>query len=232
MNWKTAFACAAALSASAACAGAADLTDTEQRWLKGAMPVIAYAEQQKLPLDIVVQPQPTPGKAPLALGFVDGRCKLVLSMRGNPEAEATLARIEPRWLGATLELMAAHELGHCRRYLDGAWRGVPAGFVTAAAPAGLSPELRDAWLDMKATRREEGYGDLVGLAWTRRHHPDAYAPLHAWLVGERSRDLQSGSHHDTLAWVRLAGDGSALVAGPSIFGAAAGLWQTGLKTED
>ena len=109
---------------------------------------------------------------------------------------------------------------------------VPAGFVTATAPAGLSPELRDAWLDMKATRREEGYGDLVGLAWTRRHHPDAYAPLHAWLVGERSRNLQPGSHHDTLAWVRLAGDGSTLVAGPSIFGAAAVLWQAGLKTED
>jgi len=229
--WKPVLACAAALGASAAVAGAADLTDTEQRWLKGAWPVLAYAEQQKLPLDIVVQPQPTPGKAPLALGFVDGRCKLVLSMRGNPEAEATLGRIEPRWLGPTLELMAAHELGHCRRYLDGAWRGLPAGFVTAA-PAGLSPELREAWLDMKATRREEGYGDLVGLAWTRQHHPEAYAPLHAWLLGERSRDLQPGSHHDTLAWVRLAGDGAALAAGPSIFGAAAVLWQTGLKAEN
>jgi hypothetical protein len=36
-----------------------------------------------------------PGAAPLALGFVDGRCKLVLSMRGNAEAQSTLDRIEP-----------------------------------------------------------------------------------------------------------------------------------------
>jgi len=42
-------------------------------------------EGANLPLDIVVQPQPTPGKAPLALAFVDGRCKLVLSMRENPK---------------------------------------------------------------------------------------------------------------------------------------------------
>jgi len=218
-------ACAFAVAASSAMP--TDLTDTEQRWLKGAWPVIAYAEQQKLPLDIVVQPQATPGKAPLALGFVDGRCKLVLSMRGNPEAEATLGRIEPRLLGAALELMAAHELGHCRRYLDGAWRGVPAGFVSAA-PAGLSPELRQAWLDMKATRREEAYGDLVGLAWTRRHHPEAYAPLHAWLVAERSRELQPGSHHDTLAWVRLAADSRAL-DGASLFDSATTLWRAGLS---
>src|ERR1043165_5221130 len=74
-------------------ARAADLTETELRWLKGAWPVITYAEQAKIPLDIVVQPQATAGNAPLALGFVDGRCKLVLSMRGNPEAEATLQRI-------------------------------------------------------------------------------------------------------------------------------------------
>ena len=101
-------------------AAAADLSPTEQRWLRGSWPVVAYAKAAGMPLDIVVQPQPTPGLAPLALAFIDGRCKLVLSMRGNPEAEATLARIEPELVGPTLELMAAHELGHCRRYLDGA----------------------------------------------------------------------------------------------------------------
>src|SRR6185295_16769197 len=116
---------------------AAELSAVENRWLQGAWPVVAFAKQAQLPLDIVVQPQPAPGQAPLGLAFVDGRCKLVLSMRGNAEAEATLERIEPALLGPTLELMAAHELGHCRRYLDGAWMGLPAGF-SAIEPEGVS----------------------------------------------------------------------------------------------
>ena len=227
--WKTISALAAALLANPACL-ASDLTPTEMRWLHGAWPVIAFARAEKLPLDIVVQPQPTPGAAPLALAFVDGRCKLVLSMRGNAEAQATLERIEPDLLDATLELMAAHELGHCRRYLDGAWYGLPAGF-NATAPEELSPDLRTAYVNMKATRREEGYGDLVGLAWTRQQHPQQYARLHAWLLTERSRDLLPGSHHDTLAWVRLARDGDVL-AGSSIFEAAGGLWAAGLAVEE
>jgi hypothetical protein len=223
-----------------ACTGspAADLTATETRWLKGAWPVVTYARESHMPLDIVVQPQAMPGAAPLALAFVDGRCKLVLSMRGNPEAQATLDRVEPDLLDTTLELMAAHELGHCRRYLDGAWYDVPAGFA-ASVPAELDPELRAAFADMQATRREEAYGDLVGLAWTQVHHPKQYARMSDWLVQERSKDLVPGSHHDTLAWVTLAqGDmgsveglnsaWSDLAGRRSIFAVAAQLWSEGL----
>lgn len=227
--WKPIFAFAAAWLALPACL-ASDLTPIEMQWLRGAWPVITFAKSEKLPLDIVVQPQDSPGAAPLALAFVDGRCKLVLSMRGNPEAQSTLERIEPDLLDATLELMAAHELGHCRRYLDGAWYGLPTGF-NATAPQGLSPDLRTAFLDMKSVRREEGYGDLVGLAWAKQQRPQQYARLHTWLVAERSSDLLPGSHHDTLAWVRLAQDGGTL-AGPSIFAAAARLWAAGLAVQE
>jgi hypothetical protein len=209
---------------------AADLSPTEMRWLKGAWPVIAFAKEAKLPLDIVVQPQPATGAAPLALAFVDGRCKLVLSMRGNPEADASLDRIEPDLLDAALELMAAHELGHCRRYLDGAWYSLPAGFSTSV-PAALTADLKAAYADMQAARHEEGYGDLVGLAWTAQHHPQLYARLHAWLLHERSTDLVHGSPHDTLAWLRLAKDGVALDQG-SIFSSAATLWPLGLNADD
>jgi hypothetical protein len=212
---------------------AADLSATEQRWLQGIQPVLAYARAAGLPLDIVVQPQPTPGNAPLALAYVNGRCKLVFSMRGNPEAQATLDRIEPALLDPILELMAAHELGHCRRYRDGRWYGLPSGFV-ASVPGDVGPDLRSAYVDMQSTRREEGYGDLVGLAWTQRRHPQHYAALQAWLVAERSRELIPGSHHDTLAWVRLAGTGvvAADAAGDaSIFDAAARLWEAGLAAE-
>jgi hypothetical protein len=219
----------AMLLTSSACL-ASDLTQIEMRWLKGAWPVVVFAKQAGIPLDITVQPQPMPGAAPLALGFVDGRCKLVLSMRDNAEAQSTLDRIEPDLVNAALELMAAHELGHCQRYLDGTWLALPAGF-TASVPADLSPELRAAYVNMKAVRREEGYADLVGLAWTQQHHRQQYTRLRAWLVAERSRDLIPGSHHDTLAWLRMASDGGMLI-GPSIFTGAAALWVAGLASDD
>ncbi|MBT9599499.1 MAG: hypothetical protein IV094_26255 [Vitreoscilla sp.] len=202
----------AALATSAS--AAAELTPAEMRWLRGTWPVVQYAKAQALPLDVVVQPQAADGAAPLALGFVDGRCKLVFTLRDNPEAEAAIRRIEPDLLDTALELMAAHELGHCRRYLDGAWLGLPSGF-SATGPA------------EQAIRREEAYGDLVGLAWTKQHHPQHYARLHAWLVAERELDHVPGSPHDTLAWVRLADDGGTL-AQRSIFSAADALWRAGL----
>ena len=226
--WKAFSGFIAVALASGSCL-AAELTDTESRWLKGSWPVVAFAKRAGMPLDIVVQPQPTPGAAPLALAFFEGRCKLVLSMRGNPEAQATLERIEPDLLDATLELMAAHELGHCRRYLDGAWYGLPAGFA-ASVPDELGPELRAAYVNMTALRRKEGYGDLVGLAWSQQHHPRKYARLHAWLVAERSRELVPGSPHDTLVWARLAEHGSALV-GASIFAGPQALWLSGLVAD-
>jgi len=210
-------------------AEAADLTALETRWLKGVWPVLSYARQSlAMPVDIVVQPQDAPGAAPMALGFVDGRCKLVLSMRGNPEGQRQLDAMDPALTDAALELMAAHELAHCHRYLQGAWHGLPTGFVAAKVPEGLSAELQQAWRDMRSTRREEGYADLVGLAWTREHHPELYARLHAWLVTERSIDLLPGSHHDTLEWLALVQD-PAQLNGSSMFDVASDLWVRGLK---
>ncbi|MBL8275318.1 MAG: hypothetical protein JNL93_01335 [Pelomonas sp.] len=210
-------------------APAADLNPLEMRWLQGIAPVVVHARQVlSLPLDVVVQPQDASGMAPLALGFVEGRCKLVLSTRGNAEAQRQLDALDPALVGPALELMAAHELGHCVRYLDGAWHGMPAGFVAARAPASLSPALQQAWLDMRSTRREEAFGDLVGLAWTRERHPELYARLHAWLVAERSAEGLPGSHHDTLDWLRLAAT-PAVLAGPSLFEAAERAWRAGLK---
>lgn len=207
-----------ALTAVTAGARADDLTPTERRWLQGIWPVVVFARAERLPLDIVVQPQPTPGQAPLALGFVDGRCKLVLSMRANPAAERTLSQMDPALLDPVLELMAAHELGHCRRYLDGAWYDLPAGFAAAAGTPGD---------EAPAARREEAYGDLVGLAWIERRHPSRFDAIHRWLTAERTADRIPGSPHDTLAWVRLA-QGGVGEAEASMFAAAHRLWCVGI----
>ena len=206
----------------------ADLTPTETRWLQGAWPVIAYARQSGIPFDIVVQPQPSEGVAPLSMAYINERCTLVLSMRGNPEADATLQRLapeEPAVVDATLELMAAHELGHCHRYLVGAWFKLPAGFIADRAASGDATSTRRE--QNAAERREEGYGDLVGLAWTRSRHPALYPRLHAWLMKERETGRVPGSPHDTMAWVGLAADGARFGTDPSLFRQAWGLWQEG-----
>ncbi len=214
---------------------AADLTATETRWLRAAWPVLLYARDAGFPLDIVVQPQPTPGLPPMALAFIDGRCKLVFSMRSNPEVQATAQRLPPDLFDAALQLMAAHELGHCQRHVSGAWRALPAGRVEQPGPAGQLGSKSDAhvlaeYADMQAVRREEGHADLVGLAWTHLHHPALYARVHAWLLAERSLGRIAGSHHDTLAWVRLAAQANRLDEG-NIFAAADALWLSGLDAQ-
>ena len=226
------FALAAVITVCSTPATAAGLTPLEQRWIAGMTPVLQHAKASGMPVDVVVQPQDAPEAAPLALGFRDGRCKLVLSLRGNPEGEATMQRLPAGLEDSALELMAAHELGHCRRYLDGVWFNLPAGFSAAPAPDGLSPDLQRAYLSMKSARREEGYGDLVALGWTAQRHPAQYAALHAWLSAERARDLLPGSHHDTLAWLKLARDPLALGSAPSMFDAALPVWQRGLNLDE
>jgi hypothetical protein len=200
----------------------AELSAIETRWLRGALPVLQHAKASGLPLDIVVQPQSAPELPPLALAFVDGRCKFVLSMRGNPAAQRTLDTIEPALLDGALELMAAHELGHCMRHLAGRWQSNPSG-AAPVFPAALPAERRADHAQMQATRREEGYGDLAGLAWIAHKRPAQYDALYRWLLRERSADLLPGSHYDTLAWLRLVEQPSALLGG-GLFARVNELW--------
>lgn len=225
---------ALAISATAGTASADPrLSEREARWIRAASPVVTYARNQGLPLDIVVQPQPSPGFAPVALGLVDGRCKLVFSMRDNPEADATEASIPEDLFVPIAEAIAAHEMAHCWRRVVGAWSTVPAGY---ADPTDLgthaSPDLRARWAAMRETRREEGFADLVGLAWTEAQHPARYARVHAWFSQERADPPLPGSHHDTRAWLRLARQPGAFTPGRTPFDQAIGLWADGLAQAD
>jgi hypothetical protein len=221
-------AAAAALFIPLAPAAAAELTPTEQVWLQAALPVLAYAQKQGLPLDLVVQPQDTPGHTPLGMAYIDGRCKLVLSMRGNPEAQATLDRIAPDLVGPVVEAIAAHELGHCWRHVSGTWGRLPAQLAESPPPAQLTAEQAALLRDMWRTRREEGYADLVGLAWTLQHHPARYAEVHAWHVRLRAEQEIETGPHDTRAWVRLAQDPHQFGRDALLFERVQALWQTGL----
>lgn len=208
--------------------GTADLTTVERIWLEAAVPVLAFARNQALPLDIIVQPQPTPGETPIGMAFIDGRCKLVLSMRGNPRAQATLDSIEPGLIGPVVEAITAHELGHCWRHLQRRWGSLPGKLVDSSALHRVSAEHADVLREMWRTRREEGFADLVGLAWTLRHHPARYAAVHAWHVRLRAeQELETGPH-DTRVWIRLAADPTRFRVAASIFEQVEPLWIAGL----
>ncbi|AKU24156.1 hypothetical protein MJ904_00835 [Massilia sp. MB5] len=218
------------LSLVAGSAGAAQLTEMETRWLSASASVLSYAKQLKLPVDIVVQPEAGPNDVPLAMGFADGRCKLVLSMRGNPQAEAVLAGVPSGQQALLIEAMAAHEIGHCWRYAEGVWHALPAGFVEAPEDAS-TPELRKLARELRDTRREEGFSDLLALAWTQRQHPAQYAVVHSWLLRLRSEQPTEYGSHDTRAWLKLASDGQAFAAGETPFEQARALWSKGLLSD-
>ena len=185
------------------------LTATEMRWLQAFWPVLLFAREAGLPVDVVVQPQAAVDLPPLGLAWTGGRCKFVLSLRGNPEVPATDARIAPEIFEAAMQLMAAHELGHCTRHVRGEWM----------AAGDLLPVM--------ASQREEAYADLVGLAWTQRHHPALFSQVHAWLLAERQLSRQRGPVHDTLAWAQLASRADRFGT-RSVFAEADALWRQGL----
>jgi ADP-ribose pyrophosphatase YjhB (NUDIX family) len=207
------------------------LTARESRWLAAAGPVLAYSQRLNLPIDIIVQPQPAgPADVPLAMGFDGRRCKLVLTMRGNPQAEAVLERVPEAERGLMIEAMTAHEVGHCWRYVQGVWHALPAGFVQPGADA-ADAALAEARA-LRETRREEGFADLVALAWTARRHPDKYARVHAWLAAVRTGQPAPPGAHDTGAWIALARDADAFDATATPFEDVHGLWTKGLLMAD
>jgi hypothetical protein len=208
----------------------ADLTPTEQRWLDGATPPLSWAIRQGLPIDIVVLPQAEPGAAPIAMGWVDGRCKLVFAMRGNPAAESTLESIPAPLLQATLEAMTAHEIGHCQRHRSGTFDSLPAGLSDkpdAIESRQPTAELQAMAREMRITRREEAFADLVGLAWTHAHHAEQFPQVLAWFDAARSDETPRG-FHDTRHWLALAHAPTAFAGDASPIEQAATLWQRGL----
>jgi hypothetical protein len=213
-------------------ASAAQLTDMESRWLQAGAAVLAYAKQQQLPIDIIVQPQAQPGAVPLAMGFDGGRCKLVLTMRGNPAAEAVLQAVPAAQRALMIEAMTAHEVGHCWRYAQGAWHSVPSGFQERTPDAAQPPELQKLSQDLRDTRREEGYADLVALAWMQRSHPEQYAQVYNWLQQVRAAQPDSHVSHDTQAWLALAASGAVFAQGATPFEQARSLWNKGLQAAE
>jgi len=147
-------------------------------------------------------------------------------MRGNPGADALVASVPAAHFDAVVGAVFAHEIGHCWRYVQGEWNALPAGFTppVGAAEAGPKPALGE-------SRGEEGYADLVGLAWTRRAHPEHYGEVRSWLERFRA-DALPGEHHDTGAWLRRAPEPSSFDPSASLFQQAKLLWEREMRDRD
>jgi hypothetical protein len=149
-------------------------------------------------------------------------------MRGNPAAESILDGIPEAKRGLLIEAMAAHEVAHCWRYVQHAWHVLPAGFVETGEERADNPQsLADAKA-MRENRREEGFSDLVALAWTAREHPADYALVYGWLESVRGGPAAPRNAHDTRAWVRLARNAGAFPQTATAFEDVEDLWSEGL----
>jgi hypothetical protein len=206
----------------------AAVTPLEMKWLRAGWSVLSYAEEQQLPIDIVVQPKSTPGDVPFSMHVDNGRCQLVLSMRGNPAAEAVLDGVPVEVQALAIEAMTAHEVAHCWRYMNGMWHALPASFIENNLDTG-NTQLAALQRAMRDTRREEGFADLVGLAWTLRAHPDQYAVVHAWFERVRADQPTTGGHHDTRIWLKLAAQPQDFPVSGTPFEQAQSLWVEGLR---
>lgn len=205
-----------------------DITPLEMKWLRAGWPVLTYAEGHHLPIDIVVQPQAAAGDVPFSMHVDNGRCQLVLSMRGNPAAESILDGLSDDMQGLAIEAMTAHEVAHCWRYMNGMWHVLPAGFIENGLQVDNS-KLAALQRAMRDTRREEGFADLVGLAWTTHAHPEQYAAIHAWFERVRGDQPTAGGHHDTRIWLQLAPQAKDFPNGETPFEQAQLLWVEGLR---
>jgi hypothetical protein len=211
-------------------ASAAELTDMETRWLTAGSAMLKYAKKElKLPIDIIVQPTGKPTDVPLALGFQDGRCKLVLTMRNRTNVEDVLSTVPAEQRTLMIEAMFAHEVGHCWRYVQGQWHEMPAGFEEHADTAAHNHAQ-----ELEQTRREEGFADLAALAWIQQRHPEQYGAVAAWMRQVRQPSPASpvvGSH-TTMEWLQLAPTGDAFAAELPLFEQAGSLWRKGLLNQD
>ena len=216
-------------------ASAAELTDMETRWLTAGSAMLKYAKTElKLPIDIIVQPTGKPTDVPLALGFQDGRCKLVLTMRDRTNVEDVLASVPAEQRPLMIEAMFAHEVGHCWRYVQGQWHEMPAGFEEHAEHSHDAPNNQAQAQELEQTRREEGFADLAALAWIQQRHPEQYGAVAAWMRQVRQPSSASpvvGSH-TTMEWLQLAPTGDAFAAELPLFEQASSLWQKGLLNQD
>ena len=217
-------------------ASAAELTDMETRWLTAGSAMLKYAKKElKLPIDIIVQPTGKPTDVPLALGFQDGRCKLVLTMRNRTNVEDVLSTVPAEQRTLMIEAMFAHEVGHCWRYVQGQWHEMPAGFeehADHAAPDRMTAQAQAQ--ELEQTRREEGFADLAALAWIQQRHPEQYGAVAVWMRQVRQPSPASpvvGSH-TTMEWLQLAPTGDAFAAELPLFEQAGSLWRKGLLNQD
>lgn len=183
---------------------------SEQQWIAAARHAVAFGKAHGL--DIVMEVEQgngLSGHTPVGVWNENGRCTLVVSVRGNPTARRLEAMIDPPLLELFLQGAAMHEVGHCYRRLN----GYPHNEKLLPVVAWIGP-VRD-WF-MRRIRTEEAFADMTEIAWLARYHPERFDAMVEQIQRVRRRFLEP--KHDTLAWLEGARrDGAMDEDGNNIF---------------
>lgn len=175
-----------------------DFTALESKWIKNIDPVVRYGLEQKLKITVAVNVNVKNGISPIG---IDTSCKFILNFRDNKAALDLEDSIPDEIYKPVSEAIAAHELAHCWRSINGLYGVLPPGIMDTAS---LDDEKVK---KIRLERREEGFADLVGLAWVQsRYSAQTYAEVLEWFKEFRSDPDYSGDSHDTRVWLELAGD--------------------------
>jgi hypothetical protein len=229
-KFKTALVWVMASMSTAAWADSA-LTPMESRWLSAAAPVVIFAREQLLPVDIIIAPQGLQGHSPVAMAFLNGRCKLVLSLRAQATAQDTLERIPENLFNAVAQAITAHEVAHCWRVSHGDTQQTQASFFDRQSTQIDLSSFAKNMQSIDMSRNEEGFADLFGLAWTQMKNPAQYAQVHDWFTQQRSHRHVAGGEHDTSTWIKLASNPGIFNAQATPFEQVLAPWNQGLLSE-
>jgi hypothetical protein len=109
------------------------------------------------------------GDSPVAMGYEDGTCTLVVRVRGNSLYQRLILARDGRPRDLKLRAILAHEMGHCFRHF----------FASGARAAPGSADRRQ-------RRDSEDQADLFALAWAAIYNPAEYDEVRAYLIEVRS----------------------------------------------
>lgn len=156
-------------------AGAHEMTADERQIAAEFSAMAAVAGPLGITFRTVVVDDVRDGDTPLALGYEDGTCTLVVQVRDNALYKALVLARDGRPKEVKLRAILAHEMGHCfRHYFDNA----PAGNADAPAVSARA--------HLRERHESEVQADRFALAWTAIYRPEEYDDVLAYLRTLRS----------------------------------------------
>lgn len=131
------------------------------------------------------------GDNPVAMGYEDGTCTLVVRVRGNSLYQRLILARDGHPRDLKLRAILAHEMGHCFRHFFARGARAAPGSADRVAERAAEPapdRTPDAAADRRQRRDSEDQADLFALAWAAIYNPGEADEVRAYLIEVR-KDL-------------------------------------------